>query len=219
MSGLLRASRKRRVVGEGSGPAAGVGFETGCGSRKRLGAVEVQPDAVATTETAGSASATESASAGCGHADIVDVNVGLVLSLFECEALYLPARAMLDGHPTITPRKRAVLLDWLMELCSEFRFTRATFHLSVNICDRFMSLVSVGAQPSWDLESPVGVGLGLFKVTAREFVQFMCCAGNTPPTLLLRLASNLHGQCPSDCGRSSLFHVDSYHAYAHEGML
>lgn len=142
MSGLLRASRKRRVVGEGSGPAAGVGFETGSGSRKRLGAVEVQPDAVATTETAGSASATESASAGCGHADIVDVNVGLVLSLFECEALYLPARAMLDGHPTITPRKRAVLLDWLMELCSEFRFTRATFHLSVNICDRFMSLTT-----------------------------------------------------------------------------
>ncbi len=67
--------------------------------------------------------------------------MGLVLTLFDSELAYLPSRDLLSGHPELSDRKRAVLVDWMLELCAEYRFTRATFHLAVNLLDRFLSAV------------------------------------------------------------------------------
>lgn len=44
-------------------------------------------------------------------------------------------------QPYITPLMRAILLDWLMELCMEFTFKRQTFHTAISIVDRFMATV------------------------------------------------------------------------------
>jgi cyclin E len=34
---------------------------------------------------------------------------------------------------------RAILLDWMMEVCMEFTLKRETFHLAVNYVDRYLS--------------------------------------------------------------------------------
>ena len=34
---------------------------------------------------------------------------------------------------------RAILIDWMMEVCSDYLFKRETFHLSVNFVDRYLS--------------------------------------------------------------------------------
>jgi hypothetical protein len=41
-------------------------------------------------------------------------------------------------QPFVTPYMRAILLDWMMEVCSEFMLKRETFHMAVNHLDRFL---------------------------------------------------------------------------------
>jgi cyclin E len=38
----------------------------------------------------------------------------------------------------ITPTMRAILLDWMMEVSSEFTLKRETYHLAVSYVDRFL---------------------------------------------------------------------------------
>jgi len=45
----------------------------------------------------------------------------------------------LQSHPTIHPRMRMILLDWLMEISNQLDFKRCTFHLGVTIIDVFLS--------------------------------------------------------------------------------
>lgn len=35
---------------------------------------------------------------------------------------------------------RSILVDWVMEVCMEFLMKRETFHIAVNIIDRYMSV-------------------------------------------------------------------------------
>jgi hypothetical protein len=42
-------------------------------------------------------------------------------------------------HPQLQPRMRAVLLDWLIEVCEVYRLHRETFHLAVDFVDRYLS--------------------------------------------------------------------------------
>jgi len=42
-------------------------------------------------------------------------------------------------HPSLQPRMRAVLLDWLIEVCEVYRLHRETFHLAVDFVDRYLS--------------------------------------------------------------------------------
>lgn len=64
-----------------------------------------------------------------------------VEKLLETEAVYsCDPNLMLRGQPNITPVMRAILVDWMMEACTEFTFKRETFHYSVSHVDRFLSL-------------------------------------------------------------------------------
>lgn len=45
-------------------------------------------------------------------------------------------------QPQISPMMRAVLLDWMMEVCSEFTLKRETYHLACTYVDRYLSLHS-----------------------------------------------------------------------------
>ena len=48
--------------------------------------------------------------------------------------------ALLARHPALQPRMRAILLDWLIEVCEVYRLHRETFYLAVDFIDRFLSL-------------------------------------------------------------------------------
>lgn len=42
-------------------------------------------------------------------------------------------------QPELNWTMRLILLDWMMEVCSEFKLKRETFHYSVNYVDRYLS--------------------------------------------------------------------------------
>lgn len=43
-------------------------------------------------------------------------------------------------QPDISPMMRAILFDWMFEVCNEFTLKRETFHYSANYVDRFLSI-------------------------------------------------------------------------------
>ena len=47
---------------------------------------------------------------------------------------------LLSRHPALQPRMRAILLDWLIEVCEVYRLHRETFYLAVDFIDRFLSV-------------------------------------------------------------------------------
>lgn len=46
---------------------------------------------------------------------------------------------MFDKHPGLQPRMRAILLDWLIEVCEVYKLHRETYYLAVDYIDRFLS--------------------------------------------------------------------------------
>ncbi|XP_017050640.1 G1/S-specific cyclin-E isoform X2 [Drosophila ficusphila] len=46
--------------------------------------------------------------------------------------------SMLDQHPGLQPRMRAILLDWLIEVCEVYKLHRETFYLAVDYLDRYL---------------------------------------------------------------------------------
>lgn len=46
---------------------------------------------------------------------------------------------MLDKHPHLQPKMRAILLDWLMEVSEVYKLHRETYHLAQDYFDRFMA--------------------------------------------------------------------------------
>lgn len=60
--------------------------------------------------------------------------------MLEMENEYNPDPDYLDMQDNIKVDYRAVLVDWIMELCEEFAFKRDTFHYAVNYIDRYLSV-------------------------------------------------------------------------------
>ncbi|XP_055642632.1 G1/S-specific cyclin-E [Toxorhynchites rutilus septentrionalis] len=46
---------------------------------------------------------------------------------------------MFDQHPGLQPRMRAILLDWLIEVCEVYKLHRETYYLAVDYIDRYLS--------------------------------------------------------------------------------
>lgn len=46
---------------------------------------------------------------------------------------------MFDQHPGLQPRMRAILLDWLIEVCEVYKLHRETYYLAIDYIDRFLS--------------------------------------------------------------------------------
>jgi Cyclin, N-terminal domain len=46
---------------------------------------------------------------------------------------------MFDRHPGLQPRMRAILLDWLIEVCEVYKRHRETYFLTVDYLDRYLS--------------------------------------------------------------------------------
>lgn len=46
----------------------------------------------------------------------------------------------LKNHPEINHFIRAVVVDWMKEVCQEYEYSRETFHIAVNYMDRYLGL-------------------------------------------------------------------------------
>ena len=63
-----------------------------------------------------------------------------IYSLLEKETEYACNPFSLQLHqPNVTPLMRAILLDWMMEVCSEFTLKRESYYLAVSYVDRYLS--------------------------------------------------------------------------------
>ncbi|KAJ0182786.1 hypothetical protein K1T71_002155 [Dendrolimus kikuchii] len=62
-------------------------------------------------------------------------------SMCDCDARSSSKRNpnMFDKHPNLQPRMRAILLDWLNEVCEVYKLHRETFHLTVDYVDRYLT--------------------------------------------------------------------------------
>ncbi|XP_035476009.2 G1/S-specific cyclin-E2 isoform X2 [Scophthalmus maximus] len=55
------------------------------------------------------------------------------------EQSYRHSKSFMQKHPTLQPRMRSMLLDWLIEVSDEYTLHRQTFYLAQDYFDRFMS--------------------------------------------------------------------------------
>lgn len=46
---------------------------------------------------------------------------------------------MFDSHPGLQPRMRAILLDWIIEVCEVYKLHRETYYLTIDYLDRYLS--------------------------------------------------------------------------------
>lgn len=54
------------------------------------------------------------------------------------DIVYPRDHKVLKNHPELEPRMRAILLDWLTEVCEVYRLHRETFYLAQDYVDRFL---------------------------------------------------------------------------------
>lgn len=63
-------------------------------------------------------------------------------SLCRKDRLYSRNHDYIMAHPSLQPRMRAILLDWLIEVCEVYRLHRETYHLALDLIDRYMATQS-----------------------------------------------------------------------------
>lgn len=61
--------------------------------------------------------------------------------MIDQEEVYAPDPNYLETQqPSLRWKMRAILLDWMQEVCSDYLFKRETFYYAVNFVDRYLSL-------------------------------------------------------------------------------
>lgn len=63
--------------------------------------------------------------------------------LKEAEQKHRPKPAYMRKQPDITQTMRTILVDWLVEVCEEYRLQNETLCLAISYIDRFLSYMSV----------------------------------------------------------------------------
>ncbi|XP_067887668.1 G1/S-specific cyclin-E2 isoform X1 [Heterodontus francisci] len=59
-------------------------------------------------------------------------------NMLKKEIKYTHDKNVLSLHPSLQPKMRAILLDWLIEVCEVYTLHRETFYLAQDFFDRFM---------------------------------------------------------------------------------
>lgn len=59
--------------------------------------------------------------------------------LFENETQFLPHPEYMSMQMDITPKMRAILMDWLIEVHMKYHLSLETLHLTVNLIDRYLA--------------------------------------------------------------------------------
>ncbi|TRY86794.1 hypothetical protein DNTS_022600 [Danionella cerebrum] len=60
------------------------------------------------------------------------------IKMLNKELKYVHDKSFIQQHPTLLPKMRGILLDWLMEVSEVYNLHRETFYLAQDIFDRFM---------------------------------------------------------------------------------
>nr|XP_015224063.1 PREDICTED: G1/S-specific cyclin-E1 [Lepisosteus oculatus] len=60
-------------------------------------------------------------------------------NLLQKDKVYVRDNRFMERHPHLQPKMRAILLDWLMEVCEVYKLHRETFYLAQDFFDRFMA--------------------------------------------------------------------------------
>ncbi|KAK2919672.1 hypothetical protein Q8A73_001876 [Channa argus] len=60
-------------------------------------------------------------------------------NMLEKDKTYTRDVRMMEKHPHLLPKMRAILLDWLMEVSEVYKLHRETYHLAQDYFDRFMA--------------------------------------------------------------------------------
>uniref|UniRef100_A0A674A081 Cyclin E1 n=2 Tax=Salmo trutta TaxID=8032 RepID=A0A674A081_SALTR len=60
-------------------------------------------------------------------------------NLLKKDEMYSRDIHVMKKHPHLQPKMRAILLDWLMEVCEVYKLHRETFYLAQDYFDRFMA--------------------------------------------------------------------------------
>ncbi|XP_077542831.1 cyclin E [Haemaphysalis longicornis] len=55
------------------------------------------------------------------------------------DLIYVHSETVLERHPALQPRMRAILLDWLIEVCEVYRLHRDTYYLAQDVIDRYLA--------------------------------------------------------------------------------
>lgn len=75
--------------------------------------------------------------------DVPDYQTDILEYLKEAEVRFRPKSDYMRKQPDINGNMRTVLVDWIVEVCEEYRLNTETLYLAVSYVDRFLSLMSV----------------------------------------------------------------------------
>ncbi len=67
----------------------------------------------------------------------------IIIHLKELEQINRPKANYLKQQQDINSSMRSILVDWLVEVCEEYKLHSETLYLAVNYTDRFLSKMSV----------------------------------------------------------------------------
>ncbi|KHJ81485.1 cyclin domain protein, partial [Oesophagostomum dentatum] len=88
--------------------------------------------------------------------------------------LIRPSHRLLDNHPELVPRTRAILVDWMMEVCGHEKQHRETFHLAVDYVDRFLGTFHGIRSQNFQLVGTAALFLASkYEVICSEFSQVL----------------------------------------------
>ncbi|KAJ2863775.1 G1/S-specific cyclin-E2 [Coemansia aciculifera] len=81
--------------------------------------------------------------------DMPSTYADLAKWLFSVEKKYsLDLKNGMSRHPELSSRMRPILVDWLMEVSTDYRMHRQTLHLTVQYLDRFLANTDLQVEPS-----------------------------------------------------------------------
>ncbi|KAL2084523.1 hypothetical protein ACEWY4_020041 [Coilia grayii] len=60
------------------------------------------------------------------------------IKMLNKELKYIHDKSIMERHPSLQPKMRAILLDWLMEVSEAYSLHRETYYLAQDFFDRFM---------------------------------------------------------------------------------
>ena len=108
----------------------------------------------------------------------------MLANLIQSEAEYMPDPYYLDKNQTeITWAMRAMLIDWLVEVSSDFFLKTSTFHYAVNYIDRFLSMTPNVPKNNFQLVGLTAINLAtkLEEVYVPQLADFAASAGKIFP--------------------------------------
>ena len=80
----------------------------------------------------------------CNPQNVPEFSPHIRQYLQQKECFYQVSPSYMDLQTHLNPKMRAILVDWLVDVCLKFQLLPGTLFLTVNVIDRFLSKVVIG---------------------------------------------------------------------------